>query len=58
MVNSMSFSYNEGLFIVHKIGESNYYPIHDLSTDELYNLAIDIQVILNCRDNEQKRTRN
>ena len=53
-----SFKYNDGCFIVHKKGESNYYSVHDLSTDELCNLAIDIQIILNYRDNEQRRINN
>lgn len=58
MVNPTFFKYNEGCFIVYKKGESKYYPIHELSTDELCNLVIDIQRILNYRDNEQKRIRN
>lgn len=55
MVNPTSFKYNEGCFIVYKKGESEYYPIHELSIDDLCNLSIDIQRILNNRNNEQKR---
>ena len=58
MINPTSFKYNEGCFIVHEKGESNYYSVHDLSTDELCNLVIDIQIILNYRNNEQRRINN
>ena len=55
MANLTSFKYNEGCFIVYKEGESKYYPIHELSIDDLCNLIIDIQQILN---DEQKRNRS